>query len=190
MVQKQRRTQAQRREETQSKVLACARQQFGEKGYSTAALEDIAREAGTTIRPIYHYFGNKEALFEAVTESYEAELLATLQAPSENGGDAGLAESWQRFMALCDQPGFVQVVLLDAPHILGRERLRRSAVVLEAQRRLDEMWPERELSDSDRELYARMLLAALTEAALMRGERSDYDSSAALQPLLQALDNV
>ena len=190
MVQKQRRTQAQRREETQSKVLACARQQFGEKGYSTAALEDIAREAGTTIRPIYHYFGNKEALFEAVTESYEAELLATLQAPSENGGDAGLAESWQRFMALCGQPGFVQVVLLDAPHILGRDRLRRSAVVLEAQRRLDEMWPERELSDSDRELYARMLLAALTEAALMRGERSDYDSSAALQPLLQALDNV
>ena len=64
MAHTQRRTQAQRREETQGKVLACARQLFGEKGYQGTALEDIASEAGTTIRPIYHYFGNKEALFE------------------------------------------------------------------------------------------------------------------------------
>ncbi len=186
----QRRTQAQRREETRARVLACARHRFGQQGYAATAIEDIARDAGSTIRPIYHYFGNKEALFEAVTESFEAELLSALQAPTAQGTAAGIAESWQRFMALCDTPGFVQVVLLDAPHVLGRERLRRSAVVREAQRRFDEMWPERPLSDADRELYARMLLAALTEAALMRGERRDYDSSAALVPLLMALDTV
>ncbi|WP_372863603.1 TetR/AcrR family transcriptional regulator [Spongiibacter sp.] len=190
MSQKQRRTQAQRREETQSRVLACARQRFGEQGYSATALDDIARDAGGTIRPIYHYFGNKEALFEAVAESFEEELLALLRAPGDDGEDAGLAESWQRFMSMCNTPGFVQVVLLDAPHVLGRERLRRSAVVREAQRRLDQMWPERQLSSRDRELYARMLLAALTEAALMHGEHSDYDSSEALRPFLQLLDNI
>tara|TARA_Y100000588_G_scaffold208317_1_gene222258 strand:- start:280 stop:855 length:576 start_codon:yes stop_codon:yes gene_type:complete len=184
----QRRTQAQRREETQGKVLACARQLFGEKGYQGTALEDIASEAGTTIRPIYHYFGNKEALFEAVTDSYEQELLARLQQPGANGEPAGLAESWRRFMAMCDVPGFVQVVLFDAPHVLGRERLRSSGVVQQAQMRLDAMWPDRQLSERDRELYARMLLAALTEAGLMRGEYPDYDSSAAMMPFLEALD--
>ena len=186
----QRRTQAQRREETQGKVLACARRLFGEKGYQGTALEDIASEAGTTIRPIYHYFGNKEALFEAVTESVEQELLDRLQEPGVDGEPAGLAESWRRFMAMCDVPGFVQIVLLDAPHVLGRERLRRSGVVKEAQARLDTMWPDRQLSEQDRELYARMLLAALTEAGLMRGEHADYDSSAAMMPFLETLDQL
>lgn len=184
----QRRTQAQRREETQGKVLACARRLFGEKGYKGTALEDIASEAGTTIRPIYHYFGNKEALFEAVTESLEEELIHRLQQPGHDGEPAGLAESWRRFMAMCDVPGFVQIVLLDAPHVLGRDRLGRSGVVQQAQSRLDAMWPDRQLSPRDRELYARMLLAALTEAGLMRGEHTDYDSSAAMLPLLEALD--
>lgn len=186
----QRRTQAQRREETQGKVLACARRLFGEKGYQGTALEDIASQAGTTIRPIYHYFGNKDALFEAVTESFEQELLARLQEPGQDGEAAGLAESWRRFMAMCDVPGFVQVVLLDAPHVLGRERLRRSGVVREAQARLDAMWPDRQLTARDRELYARMLLAALTEAGLMRGEYRHYDSSAAMTPLLEAVDQL
>jgi AcrR family transcriptional regulator len=35
-------------------------------GYAATSLEQIAADAGTTIRPVYHYFGNKQALFEAV----------------------------------------------------------------------------------------------------------------------------
>lgn len=190
MGQQPRRTQAQRREETQAKVLACARQQFGQRGYAATALEDIARAAGTTIRPIYHYYGNKEALFEAVAASFEAELLARLRAPSDSGGEAGLVESWQRFMAHCDEPGFIQVVLLDAPHVLGRERQQRSEVVKEATRRIASMWPGQSYSPADRQLLARMLIAALAEAAMTRGECTGYDSSNALTPLLKALDAV
>ena len=58
----QRRTQAQRREETQQAVLDSASRLFGEKGYAGTSLEEIAADCGLTIRPIYHYFGNKKAL--------------------------------------------------------------------------------------------------------------------------------
>ena len=63
-----RRTQAERREESRQAVLDSACRLFGARGYAATSLEDIAADCGLTIRPIYHYFGNKLALFTAVNE--------------------------------------------------------------------------------------------------------------------------
>jgi AcrR family transcriptional regulator len=71
-------TQPQRREETSGLVLASAIKLFARKGYTATSLEDIAADTGLTIRPIYHYFGNKIQLFEAVAEAQESPLLNRL----------------------------------------------------------------------------------------------------------------
>ena len=47
-------TQRQRREETQQKILDSACRVFGEKGYSDTALDDIATGGGVTEGPVYH----------------------------------------------------------------------------------------------------------------------------------------
>ena len=73
-----RKTQAQRREESSKAVLESATRLFGEHGYADTSLEQIAEDCGLTIRPIYHYFGNKKALFAAVNDAMEARILEAM----------------------------------------------------------------------------------------------------------------
>lgn len=48
------------------KILACAQEEFSEKGFSDASMRTIAAKAGTTTGSIYSRFGGKEGLFEAI----------------------------------------------------------------------------------------------------------------------------
>lgn len=50
------------------RILACAKQEFLEKGYSEASLRTIAAKADTTTGSIYSRFGDKEGLFSAIVE--------------------------------------------------------------------------------------------------------------------------
>ncbi len=174
-----RKTQSQRREETSNLVLASAIKLFAGKGYTATSLEDVAADTGLTIRPIYHYFGNKIQLFEAVTETQEQLLLEQLL-PLDPSSPNILYEAWDCFIDCCQQPGFVQIVLVDAPHILGRERLANTAVVRQIRTMLAQGQRDVKLTSSlsslDQEFAVRMLLGALTEAALMVGSNPSYDS--------------
>ncbi|MEP3334372.1 TetR/AcrR family transcriptional regulator [Sedimentitalea sp.] len=49
-------------------ILASATGEFSSKGFDGARVEVIAKIAGVNINLVYHYFGNKEALFIAVME--------------------------------------------------------------------------------------------------------------------------
>ncbi len=155
-----RRTQAERRAETRSAVLESACRIFGSKGYQDTSLEEIAAASGTTIRPIYHYFGSKQELFAAVNEIMEERILVTLQEPD---ADRGLS-AWRAFLELCRDAEFRRVVLVDGPAVLGRERWATSAVTRAVSERL-----RRHGSD----LAARMLMGALAEAALAVAEHDD-----------------
>ena len=54
--------------DTRSRILACARAEFAEKGFAGARTESIVRAAGVNPNLLYHYFGSKEQLFVAVME--------------------------------------------------------------------------------------------------------------------------
>lgn len=185
-----RRTQAERREQTQRKMLESACKVFGEKGYADTSIEDIATEAGVTISPIYHYFGNKLALFQAATEHMESRLVSLFQQLEGDHLPELISNAWVEFVKLCKEPGFVQIVLVDAPHFLGRERWQDTAVVTEAAKimagrastNLDDLFGER-----DRELLLRMTVAALAEAAMMVGRNPDYDGREVINWLLGML---
>lgn len=57
---------------TREKILDAARTEFCRAGLSGARVEQIARRAGTNMRMLYHYFGDKEGLYLAVLErAYE-----------------------------------------------------------------------------------------------------------------------
>ena len=50
------------------RILACARGEFLDKGFTGASLRTIAAAADTSTNSIYVRFGDKEGLFSAIVE--------------------------------------------------------------------------------------------------------------------------
>lgn len=165
----ERRTQAERRDATRSAVLESACRLFGRKGFADTSLEEIASQAGMTIRPIYHYFGSKLELFEAANEVMEERIVDSLQA-----SDSRESNAWQRYLALCEDPEFRRIVLIDGPNVLGRERWATSAVTrLVAARFSSASSTAAAEGNGLPGLAARMLIGALAEAALAIADSDD-----------------
>src|SRR5207245_10874374 len=51
---------------TRERILRAARREFVAKGFAGARVDAIARSAAVNKRMLYHYFGDKEALYRAV----------------------------------------------------------------------------------------------------------------------------
>jgi AcrR family transcriptional regulator len=67
-------------ERTRAELLNVATEEFAERGYSGARVDEIANRTRTTKRMIYYYFGGKEQLYLAVLERAYAEIRAAERA--------------------------------------------------------------------------------------------------------------
>ena len=67
------------KEDIRGRVLAVARQQFGQKGYSKTSMREIAESASIGVGNIYNYFTNKDELFCEVVRPVLNALEAMLQ---------------------------------------------------------------------------------------------------------------
>ena len=173
---KPQRTQAERRAQSRQAVLDSACRLFGEKGYAETSLEDIAADCNLTIRPIYHYFGNKKSLFSAVTEHMSARIMDTLVFDEDADPGEMLKKSWRSFLNLCDDPAFRRVVLLDSPNILGREQWSSSMVYIKASELVDVTSPSSgrgKVKKFRSGLINRVMMGAMAEAALTVAEADD-----------------
>lgn len=177
------RTQQQRRELAQKQVLESATHIFAERGFQEASLEEIAEHGGLTIRPIYHYFGSKKGLFTAVTEQLESQLTEHFQ-QAINDNPHSLIAGWYAFIEQSQDKAFRQIVLIDAPNVLGRDRWHDSPVVHLAQQTLTPYLPN---SPAHVLLISRMLLVALAEAALVIAENESGEFITAANELVAAL---
>jgi AcrR family transcriptional regulator len=71
---------------TRDQILSVAARLFSERGFANVSIRDICDVAGVTPPTIYHYFGNKDLLFQAVirkTLSLKDFRIALLSAISE-----------------------------------------------------------------------------------------------------------
>src|SRR4051794_37519245 len=123
-----RRSQTERREATREALIAAARKLFTERGYEQVGTEEIVRAAGVTRGALYHHYGDKASLLEAVYNGIEAESTARvarivldsdLHSPLE-----AMKAGVEAFLAECEKPELRQVALHDAPAVLGWERWR------------------------------------------------------------------
>ena len=162
-----RRTQAERRAESRQAVLDSALRLFGDKGYAETSLEEIAAECGLTIRPIYHYFGNKQALFRAVNEVMEQRIIDSIKVGAQGEPEADIVDNWHAYLELCDDPAFRRIVLVDSPNILGRERWSSSAVTRKAKAALGRNSAGARRQQYRADLVNAVVMGAFTEAALM-----------------------
>ena len=63
---------------------------FTERGYDAVGVQEIVEVAGTTKPPLYHHFGSKEGLLEAVVARHSGEWLGLLGAAVAYRGDLPL----------------------------------------------------------------------------------------------------
>lgn len=59
---------------TRKKLLTAARQEFAKHGFAGARVDEIAMRAGVNKQLVYHYFGDKDALYLAVLEWVYADI--------------------------------------------------------------------------------------------------------------------
>ncbi len=118
-------------EGARTRILAAARTEFATKGLSGARVDEIARRAGANKRMLYHYFGNKQALFRLTLEgayaeirSAERELKLDTLAPT----DAMRVLVGFTFDYLAANPHFITLLnsenLHQAQHLAGSDRIR------------------------------------------------------------------
>src|ERR1700761_7588304 len=72
------RTQSERSAATQSALISAARALWGERGYAEVGTPEIAAAAGVTRGAMYHQYPDKAALFGAVIEAVETEVMQRL----------------------------------------------------------------------------------------------------------------
>ena len=113
-------TQAERTDATRGKLLAVARKLFATKGYAATSLDALVRRAGVTKGAFYHHFPDKQAIFRAVFEAVEDDLVAAALAGS-NGTDAltRFRTGCHAFLAASVDPAVQRIVMMDGPAVLG-----------------------------------------------------------------------
>lgn len=118
-------------EATRARILAAAKAEFAKKGLAGARIDNIALRAKANKRMLYHYFGNKEALFGITLEqSYvqfrEAEARLAIESDDPLTAIRRLVQfTWSYYLA---NPEFITLVnsenLHRARHIKGSARLQ------------------------------------------------------------------
>jgi len=101
-----RRTQAQRREESDNRLLAAAAEIIAEEGYLAATLVRVGQRAGFSRALASRKYGSKDGLIEAVIWRVSAHVNEQV-----DQAIAGLADPLDQLLALFDR--FVELVLTD-----------------------------------------------------------------------------
>jgi AcrR family transcriptional regulator len=191
---KRRRTQAERSEATRGTLMAAARGLFAKRGYDGVSAEQIVRAAGVTRGALYHHFGGKAELFDAVYDQLEREVTeriarvvlgSELESPLE-----AMRAGVSAFLEECAQPAVRQIALIDAPAVLGWERWREIAAanglgLIEAS--LSAAVEAGEMRPLPVRATAHLLLGALDEAAMLAARSEDPAAQAEAAAVLGAL---
>ncbi len=99
------------------RVLEAGLDLFGERGYHAASIAEIGERAGIAKSVLYHHFGSKAGLFEAIAETQTRDLLAHVASalpsdPDEPRLQAGL-DAYLSFFA--ERPAAWRLLLRDPP---------------------------------------------------------------------------
>lgn len=107
--------------ENRAKMVAAARRAFATSGYAEASMDLLAAEVGLTRGAIYHAFGGKLALLEAVVAQVDHEVAARAQRAAARAPDTweGMLAEWSTHIEDALDPEVRRILLLDGPAFLG-----------------------------------------------------------------------
>ncbi|MET2827891.1 TetR/AcrR family transcriptional regulator [Mesorhizobium shangrilense] len=107
--------------ETRAKLIAAARHAFGTTGYADASMDDFTASAGLTRGALYHHFGDKKGLLQAVIAEIDGEMAARVNEVASKA-----PTRWQHFVDECTtyiemalEPEIQRIMFRDGPAVLG-----------------------------------------------------------------------
>jgi AcrR family transcriptional regulator len=108
-------------EATRAKLVKVARRLFARRGFAAVGTEEVVKKAGVTRGALYHQFEDKKDLFRAVFEQVESEVAhgVATKALAASGPLEALHRGAQLWLDACLDPEVRQIVLIDAPAVLG-----------------------------------------------------------------------
>ncbi|MFF4413472.1 TetR/AcrR family transcriptional regulator [Streptosporangium sp. NPDC001559] len=190
------RKQVDRSRTTTATLVTAAGELFGNDGYANVSIDEVAAAAGVSKGAVYHHFDGKPSLFAAVFTHAQRQLAERLHAEAD-----GASTGWEAvrlgshaFLRACLVPAVRQVIVLDAPTVLGRDEVRRieeehvAHLLVAGLRRAEQ---EGSVRPGNSELRSHLILGVLCEAALALARSLDPEQdlarvSAEVDTLLEA----
>jgi AcrR family transcriptional regulator len=163
---------------TRTQLIVVATGLFAARGYEGTSIEAVLAESGTSRGSLYHHFASKDALFLAVLEDVGTTVTAQVTAAMAGAEDpvAELRAGLLAWIRLAGDPVIRQVMLTDAPTVLGWERWRE----------LDEQGPlgfiraalayaaeQGRIDPAQVDTFAHIVLAAANEVTMMIARADD-----------------
>jgi AcrR family transcriptional regulator len=157
---------------TRQRIIETASRLFAVSGYEATSIDAVLTASGFSRGALYHHFASKEALFEAVLETIEEGIAAATVEAARGIADpvAALRAGGNAWLELARDPTVRQIVLIDAPAVMGWEKwraidARHGFGLLKAG--LKNAARDGRMRENRVEIFAHILLAALIELALL-----------------------
>jgi AcrR family transcriptional regulator len=111
---------------TRAHLVEVATGLFAARGYDGTSIEAVLADAGVSRGSLYHHFPGKDALFWAVLEEIAARVGRQMADAERDAPDpvAALRAGCLAWIRLAGDPVVQQIVLIDAPAVLGWQRWR------------------------------------------------------------------
>ncbi|UHS55452.1 TetR/AcrR family transcriptional regulator [Agrobacterium vaccinii] len=163
-------TRSQMVEETRAKLIAAARKAFASKGYAASSMDDLTAEAGLTRGALYHNFGDKKGLLQAVINQIDAEMLARMRVVQEEAETPwrGLLAESVAYIEMALEPEIQRIMLLDGPAVLGDPAKwpNQTACLKRIEKTVQELINDATLKPLDAKAATWLLNGAVLNAAL------------------------
>ncbi|MDQ3352769.1 MAG: TetR/AcrR family transcriptional regulator [Actinomycetota bacterium] len=166
----------------QARLIAVAREQFGERGYEGTSISAVLDGAGVAKGALYHHFESKVALFDAVLDQVVAEIATAARdaARAESDPLAQLRAGCIAWLELALDPAVQRIALVDSPGVVGWARWRaldEEHVLRGMRASIERLAAEGRVQREHVVLFAHMVLAAVNEAALMIAGADDPEAA-------------
>ena len=182
--------------ETSARLVRMARKMFFDHGYAGTSMDALCAAAGVTRGALYHNFGGKEGLFEAVIRQIDAEIGERLLGDAPDGPvtlDAFIG-TCTLYLGLVRDPEIQKLVFTEAPPVLGQtlRDIDQQGSIGPLREAIAELQAHGILAAGDPDALAVMLNGAMIDAALWiaRGEGTEHRltaATAALDGLIRGL---
>lgn len=163
--------------ENREKLIAAARKAFAQRGYAESAMEDLTADAGLTRGALYHQFGGKRGLLEAVIEQIDLEVtdrLSVIVRQADSPWAAFVAEL-VAYVAMAAEPEIQRIVLLDGPAVLGDPSRwpTQIACIRNSEEHIQGLIRQGVVREVDAEAVGRLVSSAALGAALWVASSND-----------------
>ncbi len=161
-----------------ARLVAAARELLAEIPYDELTMDAVMERAGVSRGGLYYHFPDRRALFQAVTEQINEELLVRVAGALDQSAPPArnLQQAMIEFFRACTDPFVAKVLLVEAPAVMGQSEWMEEAnarwadmvqAMLEACEKSGAKLP------GDLDILANMLIATVDRAGMLVARQPD-----------------